>query len=121
MPLKVCFPVVGVGYLSDLHLMPYLEASRFEPVTMICTFGLNYNFISTLVERWRLETHTFHLSCGEYTITFEDVALQLGIPIDGSAVMGVSTVSGPTTFCYDLLGHSPSDGGKKFTSLRFND
>ncbi|MBA0664025.1 hypothetical protein Goklo_004101, partial [Gossypium klotzschianum] len=36
-----------------------------------------------LVERWRLETQTFHLSCGECTITLEDVHLQLGLPWTG--------------------------------------
>ncbi|MFQ6624370.1 hypothetical protein Gotur_004307, partial [Gossypium turneri] len=41
-----------------------------------------------LVERWRPETHTFHLSCGECTVTLEDVALQLGLPIDGNAITG---------------------------------
>ncbi|MFQ6622555.1 hypothetical protein Gotur_002637, partial [Gossypium turneri] len=47
-----------------------------------------YDLLSALVKRWRPETHTFHLSCGECTVTLEDVAVQLGLPIDGNAVMG---------------------------------
>ena len=39
-----------------------------------------------LVDRWRLETHTFHLPCGEMTPTLQDVAYLLGLPIVGDAV-----------------------------------
>ncbi|KAG8489481.1 hypothetical protein CXB51_017455 [Gossypium anomalum] len=100
--------------------MPYLELAGFGSVALIRTFDLWYNLISALVERWRPETHTFHLLCEKYTATLEDVALQLGLLIDGSAVTGVSTISKPTTICYNLLGVSPSDAESKFTGLRFS-
>ncbi|MBA0688531.1 hypothetical protein Goari_006308, partial [Gossypium aridum] len=41
---------------------------------------LDPKLISTFVERWRHETHTFYLPCRECTITLEDVQLQLGLP-----------------------------------------
>ncbi|RWR90602.1 serine/threonine-protein phosphatase 7 long form isoform X1 [Cinnamomum micranthum f. kanehirae] len=41
-----------------------------------------------LIERWRLETNTFHLTSGEATITLEDVAYIYGLSIDGPPVMG---------------------------------
>ncbi|XP_016728143.1 serine/threonine-protein phosphatase 7 long form homolog [Gossypium hirsutum] len=87
---------------------------------MIRTFDLKYDLISVLVERWYPETHIFHLSYGDCTITLEHVALQLRLPIDNSAVTGVNTVSELATLCYDLLGHSPGDGGDKFMSLRYS-
>ncbi|MBA0858453.1 hypothetical protein Goshw_026375, partial [Gossypium schwendimanii] len=47
---------------------------------------LDSPLISALVERWRPETHTFHLPCGECGITLEDVGLQLSLPINGEVV-----------------------------------
>ncbi|XP_016755309.1 uncharacterized protein [Gossypium hirsutum] len=44
--------------------------------------------------------------------------IQLGLPIDGNAVTGVSLISRPARLCYDLLGRSPSEG--KFATLRFS-
>ncbi|MBA0869395.1 hypothetical protein Goshw_027702, partial [Gossypium schwendimanii] len=49
---------------------------------------LDLKLISVFIERWRPETHTFHLPCGECTITLEDVQLQLRLPMDGSVLTG---------------------------------
>ena len=38
-----------------------------------------------LVRRWCTTTHTFFFSCGELTVTLEDVANQLLLPILGDA------------------------------------
>ncbi|XP_017635972.1 protein MAIN-LIKE 2-like [Gossypium arboreum] len=112
--------VDGLGYSPDERLMPYLELVGFTSTALIQTFDLRYELISALVERWRQETHTFHLSCGEYTVTLEDVALQLRLPIDGSAITGVSMIAQSTALCYSLLGVSPNNAESKFTSLRFS-
>ncbi|KAK5819912.1 hypothetical protein PVK06_024946 [Gossypium arboreum] len=82
--------VNGSGYRPDEHIMPYLEASGFGSVASICMFALMADLISTLAEWWHSETHTFHLLCEECTINLEDVALQLGLPFDGSIVMSIS-------------------------------
>ncbi|KAK5793276.1 hypothetical protein PVK06_034418 [Gossypium arboreum] len=78
-------------------------------------FDLWYDLIFPLVERWHPETHTFHLLCGECTVTLEDVALQLGVLTDRSAVTGVSTISELVALCYSLIGVSPKDVESKFT------
>ncbi|MFQ6634395.1 hypothetical protein Gotur_012100 [Gossypium turneri] len=54
----------------------YLRGAGFWHVANIgrgCK--LDPKLISVFVERWRPETHTFHLLCGECIITLEDVQL----------------------------------------------
>ncbi|XP_012461338.1 protein MAIN-LIKE 2-like [Gossypium raimondii] len=100
--------------------MPYLELAEFGSPALIRTFDFRYDLIYALVKRWRPETYTFHLLCGECIVTLEDVALQLGLPIDRSAIMGVSMIAEPVALCYSLLGVSPNDDESKFTGLIFS-
>ncbi|MBA0858080.1 hypothetical protein Goshw_021201 [Gossypium schwendimanii] len=59
--------------------------------------------INTLIERWRPEMHTLHLLCGECTITLEDVQLQLGLPVDESALTASVQSANWGAVCYDIL------------------
>ncbi|KAK5811515.1 hypothetical protein PVK06_026853 [Gossypium arboreum] len=112
--------VNGLGYSPDEQLMPYLELAGFGSTTLIRMFDLRYDLISALVERWHPETHTFHLLCGECAVTLEDVALQLGLPIAGSAVTGVNVIAELAAVCYSLLGVLHADAESNFTSLKFS-
>ena len=47
---------------------------------------LDRSLLTALVDRWRPETHTFHLPCGEMTPTLQDMTYLLGLPIVGDAV-----------------------------------
>lgn len=60
---------------------------------------LDRSLLSALVDRWRPETHTFHLPCGEMAPTLQDVAMLLGLSITGDAV-GPRVV--PSTWLEDL-------------------
>ncbi|KAH1063908.1 hypothetical protein J1N35_028895 [Gossypium stocksii] len=113
--------VNAIGYPPDERLMPYLEQVGFGSAALIRTFNLRYDLLSALVERWCPETHTFHFPCGECTVTLEDVALQLGLPIDGSPVKEVSAFAEPAALCYSLLGDSPQpdDEESTLTELKF--
>ncbi|KAL8555229.1 hypothetical protein ACS0TY_003148 [Phlomoides rotata] len=45
------------------------------------------HLITALVERWRPETHTFHFSVGEVTITLQDVVIIWRLSIEGESVI----------------------------------
>ena len=76
-------------------------------------FEYDRPLISAFVERWRPETHTFYLPYGECTITLQDVALQLGLHIDGDPVSGCMSLwehyegNDILTLCNELLGTVP--------------
>jgi len=42
--------------------------------------------LTAFVDRSKPETQTFHLPCGEVSITLQDVAMILGLPLEGNAV-----------------------------------
>ena len=71
------------------------------------------------MERWRFETHTFHLPTCEMLITLQDIAIITGLPIDGNVVC-VPTNLYWGQVCDNLLGVTPPTtalayGGLKIT------
>ncbi|CAL1353747.1 unnamed protein product [Linum trigynum] len=80
-----------------------------------------------MAERWRLETHTFHLPEGKMTITLKDVAILTKLPISGDAIIGATTkpeggwgplirdrlgFDMPTTTPIQGRGHPPLNAGQ---------
>ncbi|XP_027364455.1 protein MAIN-LIKE 2-like [Abrus precatorius] len=65
------------------EILPHLEIARFTRIARVYQFPLDLPLIIALVERWSLETHTFHLPQGECTITLQDIFVLLGLQIDG--------------------------------------
>ena len=80
------------SYMSyDVRYEEYFE--RASLLGFVCQFRrtpptMNHTALTALVDRWRPETHSFHLPCGEMTITLEDFAMITTLPIDGTAVTG---------------------------------
>nr|XP_016438572.1 PREDICTED: serine/threonine-protein phosphatase 7 long form homolog [Nicotiana tabacum] len=68
--------------LQGDHRSSFSRAYRLR--ASIRFFGLG-SLITALVERWRSETHPFHLPTGE-AITLEDVQVLYGLHVDGRAV-----------------------------------
>ncbi|MBA0734172.1 hypothetical protein Gogos_018115, partial [Gossypium gossypioides] len=65
---------------------------------------LDPTLINALVERWRPETHPFHLTCDDCTITLENITLQLSLAVNGPFVTGAVVVPGKEDLRETLLG-----------------
>ncbi|KAL9691260.1 hypothetical protein QQ045_011680 [Rhodiola kirilowii] len=88
------------------RLVEYVANARFLPWTQVSNVKIDPKLCTALVERWRPETHTFHLNGGEATITLQDVALLTGLPIDGEPVSGLGELEWKPV-CLSLLGAMP--------------
>ncbi|XP_021748513.1 uncharacterized protein LOC110714318 [Chenopodium quinoa] len=63
------------NWVVDDRMLSYVKQAGFYGVHRLrCSVGLDRPLITALVERWRQETHTFHLAVGEATINLGDVA-----------------------------------------------
>ncbi|CAN1176445.1 Serine/threonine-protein phosphatase 7 long form homolog [Linum perenne] len=83
---------------------PHLRTVGLYGVHELVRMRLDHDFITALIERWRPETHIFHMPEGECTVTLQDVNIISGLPINGKAITG--RASGPwIQMIYDFLGH----------------
>ncbi|XP_058785450.1 protein MAIN-LIKE 2-like [Vicia villosa] len=106
--------VDNVAYVEpDERIIPNLQACGFGHIIKMHNNTIDRKFILALQERWRPETHTFHLPIGECTVTLEDVYMLLGLPIDGKAVNG--SVQHANSLCERVLGRDlvvPTQGSR---------
>ncbi|XP_028081077.1 uncharacterized protein LOC114282564 [Camellia sinensis] len=98
-------------YPLDHRVLQYLLRTGFYGVYHIGHIRLDHALITALVERWRTETHTFHFSIGEATVTLQDVSVLYGLRIDSRAVTGVDSSRATEQWialCAELLGVAPT-------------
>ena len=105
--------------IEQMHpgVIELLQLTGFYGLARIGFFQLDHHLVTALVERWRPETHTFHLPEGECTVTLQDVALQTGLRIDGEPVIGRVPYKW-SDMCQELLGRTPPDGALKGALVR---
>ena len=107
--------------MQDNRVIDIIKLLRLEGLFRAPSKEIDNCLISALVERWRPETHTFHLPHGEMTITLEDVEVIFGLPIDGDVLVGPTAVvhdGGWRQLCTELLGFSPPNDNKTLVGQR---
>ena len=91
------------------EIIPLLRQSGFYWIMKMGYLKINSSLITALIERWRPETHTFHLRCGEDTITLQDVSVLLGLHTEGIPLIGETNLDW-AELCEELLGVRPWEG-----------
>ena len=86
---------VLVEWELDPRILQYVEYAGFGGFHRMTFVPLDRALITALVERWRQETHSFHLPVGEATVTLRDVAILTRLPIHGTIVTGHALVDAP--------------------------
>nr|CAN62346.1 hypothetical protein VITISV_006921 [Vitis vinifera] len=81
--------LVDSGQLASVltcrqHISRFMQEWEMDP--RLRPYIIRSGFLC-LVERWCLETHTFHLPVGEMTITLQDVVVILGLRIHGLPII----------------------------------
>ncbi|XP_076930025.1 serine/threonine-protein phosphatase 7 long form homolog [Bidens hawaiensis] len=71
------------------NVLHYIRMAGFAGVLECDNRRIDNALISALVERWRPETHTFHMPFGEVTVTLQDVEVLCGLRVYGNAVCDI--------------------------------
>ncbi|KAK1608526.1 hypothetical protein QYE76_032199 [Lolium multiflorum] len=84
-PLKIRYHGTVIEMSYDERYIEYIQPTGLLPFITLISRGANMNAaaLTAIVDRWRPETHTFHLRAGEMTPTLQDVSMILGLPIQG--------------------------------------
>ncbi|CAK8571744.1 unnamed protein product [Lathyrus sativus] len=90
--------------------MAYLEIAGFANISKINSLKVDSSLVVALLEKWRPETHTFHLPTGECTITLEDTCMLLCLRVDGKVINGPTEVT--SVIYMDYLGKEPKEEDK---------
>ena len=70
---------------------------------------MNPSAITALVDRWRPETHSFHLRTGEMTVTLQDMSMILALPVEGKPLCIDTSCEDWRGKMFDLIGKAPDE------------
>ncbi|KAI4985247.1 hypothetical protein ZWY2020_017877 [Hordeum vulgare] len=121
MPLKIRSHGASSIMQYDERYTPYIEMIRLLPFIKLVGRSmpnLNAAAVTTLIDRWRPETHSFHLRTGEMTVTLQDISMITALPIEGKPLCMSTDSEGWRKQMEALIGMSSQEpeveyGGKK--------
>ena len=90
----------------DPRIRRYVMQFGFYGVYCVGHISLDWSLITSLVERWRPKTHTFHLPIGEMIVTLQDIAMILGLCIHRPPITDTCDIDW-SLLCSKLLGLFP--------------
>jgi len=105
---------------SEIPYVPHKEMQRYilnlglYQLATMPQSRIDVSLMQGLAERWRPETHTFHLPVGEMTVTLGDVSALWGLRIDGDPIGGISDHPELQRMIPELLGCDPKTLQKKY-------
>ncbi|XP_073354034.1 serine/threonine-protein phosphatase 7 long form homolog [Aegilops tauschii subsp. strangulata] len=112
-PLKIRYHgVSGPAMPYDERYTPYIKQAGLLPWIQLVSRSmpnLNAPLVSGLADRWRSETHSFHLWTGEMTVTLENVSLITGLAIDGMPLCMSIDSDGWREQMIALIGMAPTE------------
>ncbi|VFQ74420.1 unnamed protein product [Cuscuta campestris] len=105
-----------------IRVIQLLREYGFYGVEKVGGLQLDWALITALVERWRPETHSFHLPFGEVGITLQDVEVLLGLPVDGNPLAGMTGRSRDQwiQICEDMMGFRPQTSDITSTMIKMS-
>ncbi|KAL5180558.1 Serine/threonine-protein phosphatase 7 long form [Glycine soja] len=117
--IRQATPLYNYREAPPEEIIPLLQISGLYPIMKLAQLKVNGALVNAFIERWRPETHTFHLKCGETTITLQDVSVLLGIPVDGRPLIGNTNIDWFELF-HELLGVMPDDAAIDGNSIKLS-
>ncbi|KAE8782548.1 hypothetical protein D1007_44052 [Hordeum vulgare] len=78
--VKMVYNERYASFYKRARLLGYILQFKCMPPTLV------HSAFTALINGWRPETHSFHLPCGEMTVTLRDWGMITALPIDGRAL-----------------------------------
>ncbi|KAL0342517.1 UNVERIFIED_CONTAM: Serine/threonine-protein phosphatase 7 long form [Sesamum calycinum] len=106
-----------------IRVLQVLQNMGFLGILQCGHIEIDTHLITALVERWRPETHTFHFSVGEATVTLQDISINWALPIEGNLITGVDIkwmTQQWQNYCHQWLGFRPNENAFKHSRIKLS-